>query len=168
MTSNASKFSTSLSLLRDGGICPHPSRAFSDQTTKPATFTFLDYTSIASWRVTAYTFLRRAFQTAPLEVFADCLHPQLDAGNVLIDSTRFVTDENYRHIGHCLCHLRLRMAAQFFGAEYLLASARAVILSSKFHCWSPNPDLTHRWPSRHMTLHSQAMRGKSAFRSTPL
>src|SRR6476660_5676346 len=51
--------------LRDGGICPHPSRAFSDQTTKPATFTFLDYTSIASWRVpSACTFLRRYLQTA--------------------------------------------------------------------------------------------------------
>ena len=51
--------------LRDGGICPHPSRAFSDQTTKPATFIFMDYTSIASWRVpSAYTFLPRYLQTA--------------------------------------------------------------------------------------------------------
>jgi hypothetical protein len=61
-------------------------------------------------------------------VFADCLQPQLDAGNVLIDSTRFVTDERLARLHRALPYATLRlsvMAAQYFGANYILASVRA-------------------------------------------
>jgi N-acyl-L-homoserine lactone synthetase len=62
-----------------------------------------------------------------LEVFSDVLGPELDAGKVIIDSTRFVADENlsrqYRGLPYATVRLGW-MAAEYFNAYHLLAPVR--------------------------------------------
>ena len=63
-----------------------------------------------------------------LEVFSDVLQPELDAGKVIIDPTRFVTDESLSrlHRGLPYATLRLcRVAAEYFNADHVLAAVRA-------------------------------------------
>src|ERR1700733_15013622 len=116
--------------LRDGGISPHPSRAYSDpydQTGNVYLYgLYIDSELASSIRI--HVSPKISPDCPALEVFADCLQPQLDAGNVLIDSTRFVTDEKLARHHRTLPYATLRlsvMAAQYFGADYLLASVRA-------------------------------------------
>ncbi len=62
------------------------------------------------------------------EVFPDVLQPLLDAGNILIDSTRFVADERLSRIHRGLPYITLRpcmMAAEYFRADHCLAAVRA-------------------------------------------
>jgi hypothetical protein len=63
-----------------------------------------------------------------LEVFPEYLQPELDAGKVLIDSTRFVADEQFSRLHRGLPYATLRLcmvAAEYFRADYLLAAVRA-------------------------------------------
>jgi N-acyl-L-homoserine lactone synthetase len=63
-----------------------------------------------------------------LEVFPDYLQPKLDAGIVLVDSTRFVADEKFsrEHRGLPYATLRICMlAAEYFGADEMPAPVRA-------------------------------------------
>jgi len=63
-----------------------------------------------------------------LEVFPDVLQPLLDAGNVLIDSTRFVADERLSRVYRGLPYITLRpcmLAAEYFRADHCLAAVRA-------------------------------------------
>jgi hypothetical protein len=62
-----------------------------------------------------------------LHVFPDILQPLLDAGNVLVDTTRFVADEKLSrlHRGFPLVTIRLCVAAgEYFGGDHLLAAVR--------------------------------------------
>ncbi len=62
-----------------------------------------------------------------LDVFPDILRPELDAGKVIIDPTRFVTDENLARVHRGLPYAVARlcgMAAQYFNADHLLAAVR--------------------------------------------
>jgi len=62
-----------------------------------------------------------------LEVFSDFLQPELDAGKVIVDPTRFVTDENFSRLYRALPYATLRvagMACEYFGADHLLATVR--------------------------------------------
>ncbi len=63
-----------------------------------------------------------------LKVFPDFLQPELDSGKVLLDTTRFVTEENLSRIHRGLPFVTVRMcvlAAQHFGADHVLAAVRA-------------------------------------------
>ena len=63
-----------------------------------------------------------------LHVFSDVLQPLLDDGQVLIDTTRFVTDENLSRIHRGLPLVAIRMcvaAGEYFGGHHLLAAVRA-------------------------------------------
>ena len=63
-----------------------------------------------------------------LEVFADVLQPELDAGKVIIDTSRFVADENLARLHRGLPYATLRLcmlAAQYFSADHLLAAVSA-------------------------------------------
>jgi len=63
-----------------------------------------------------------------LEVFADVLQPELDAGKVIIDTTHFVADENLARLHRGLPYATLRLcmlAARYFKADDLLAAASA-------------------------------------------
>jgi len=60
-------------------------------------------------------------------VFADVLEPELDAGKVIIDPTRFVTHKDHSRVNPGLTYATCRlawMAAGYFGADHLLAAVR--------------------------------------------
>ena len=62
-----------------------------------------------------------------LEVFSDFLRPELDAGKVIVDTTRFVTDENFSRLYRALPYATMRvagMACEYFSADQLLAAVR--------------------------------------------
>ena len=62
-----------------------------------------------------------------LEVFSDYLQPEIDAGKVIVDTTRFVTDENFSRHYRALPYATMRvagMACEYFGADQLLAAVR--------------------------------------------
>ena len=66
-------------------------------------------------------------QSPTLEVFSDILQPELDAGKVIVDPTRFVADERLSrlHSGLPYATLRLSMVAgQHFHADLVLAAVR--------------------------------------------
>jgi N-acyl amino acid synthase FeeM len=115
--------------VRDGSISPNPSGRFSDPyDDKGRVFLFglyLDGQLASSVR------LHIASQDYPdfpsLEVFRDILQPELDAGKILVDPTRFVTDENLARLHRGLPYVTTRlcgMAARYFKADYLLAAVR--------------------------------------------
>jgi hypothetical protein len=168
--------------LRDGGISPQPSRAFSDpydQTGNVYLYgLYIDSELASSIRI--HVSSKISPDCPALEVFADCLQPQLDAGNVLIDSTRFVTDEKLARLHRALPYATLRlsvMAAQYFSANYLLASVRAehqAFYRRKFHyelVSEPRPYPLLAKPISLMTLHfpshaREGLRRYPFFRST--
>jgi N-acyl-L-homoserine lactone synthetase len=62
-----------------------------------------------------------------LKAFPDILQPELDAGKVIIDPTRFVADERLSRIHRGLPYATLRLsmvAAQHFRADLVLAAVR--------------------------------------------
>ena len=61
------------------------------------------------------------------EVFSDYLEPELDAGKVIVDTTRFVTDEAFSRLYRALPYATMRvagMACEYFNADQLLAAVR--------------------------------------------
>jgi len=62
------------------------------------------------------------------KVFADLLEPELDAGRVIVDPTRFVTDRRHSRLNSGLPHVTLRLAwlaAEYFAADHFLVAVRA-------------------------------------------
>ena len=62
-----------------------------------------------------------------LEVFSDYLQPELDAGKIIVDTTRFVTDEIFSRRYRVLPYATMRvagMACEYFSADQLLAAVR--------------------------------------------
>ncbi len=116
--------------IRDGGISANPSGAFSDpydEIGKVYLFgLYIDDELASSIRIHV---IAKGHPDCPsLEAFPDILQPGLDAGNVMIDSTRFVTDERLARIHRALPYATLRlsgMAARYFNADYILAAVRA-------------------------------------------
>lgn len=67
-------------------------------------------------------------QFPSLDVFPDVLQPRVDAGKVIIDPTRFVSDERLSRLYRGLPYTTLRLsmvAAEHFHADYVLAAVRA-------------------------------------------
>lgn len=63
-----------------------------------------------------------------LGVFPDFLEPELEAGKVILDPTRFVTDRTLSRLYPSLPYATLRvcwMAADYFDADHFLATVRA-------------------------------------------
>lgn len=62
-----------------------------------------------------------------IEAFPDILQPELNAGKIIIDPTRFVADEGLSRIHRGLPYATLRLsmvAAEHFGADLVLAAVR--------------------------------------------
>lgn len=62
-----------------------------------------------------------------LNVFSDLLSPELDAGKVIVDPTRFVADRHLSRRYPELCYVTTRLAwmvSEYFQANYLLATVR--------------------------------------------
>jgi hypothetical protein len=168
--------------VRDGGISPNPSGTFSDpydETGNVYLFgLYIDDELASSIRIHVASKEHPDFPG--LEVFRDFLQPELDAGKVLIDSTRFVADENLARFHRALPYATLRlsvMAAGYFDADYLLATVRAehqAFYRRKFHyrvVCEPRPYPLLAKPICLMTVHyptfvDQGLRQHPFFRST--
>lgn len=115
--------------LREEGIAANSSGMFSDaydETGNVYLFgLYVDDELASSVRIHVASREHPAFPTG--EVFPEILQPKLDAGGVLVDTTRFVIDENLARIHRALPYATLRlsgMAAHHYHADYLLAAVR--------------------------------------------
>ncbi len=116
--------------MRDGGILANSCGTFSDpydERGKVYLFgLYIDDELASSIRI--HVVAKGHPECPSLEAFPDILQPEIDAGNVMIDSTRFVTDERLARIHRALPYATLRlsgMAAGYFKADYILAAIRA-------------------------------------------
>jgi N-acyl-L-homoserine lactone synthetase len=116
--------------LRDEGITPNSSRMFSDAYDEAGNVylfgLYIGGDLASSVRIHVASRQDPEFPTG--EVFPEVLRPKLDAGNVMVDTTRFVVDEKLARLHRALPYATLRlsgMAAHQFRADYLLAAVRA-------------------------------------------
>jgi hypothetical protein len=115
--------------LREGTIYPNAARSFSDphdETDNAYLFGLhIDGQLASSLRIHVGSAERPYFPS--FEIFSDVLRPKLDAGNVIIDATRFVTDEalskRYRALPYATVRLNW-LAAGYFKNGYSLAAVR--------------------------------------------
>jgi len=115
--------------LREGAIDGNATGTFSDPFDELGNVylfgLYIDGELASSIRLHAASKEHPEFPT--LEVFSDTLQPELDAGKVIVDSTRFVADEGLsrRYRGLPYATLRLSMVAgQHFHADLVLAAVR--------------------------------------------
>jgi hypothetical protein len=115
--------------LREGAITPNPSRTFSDQYDETDNVwlfgLYLDGELASSIRI--HVASKDKPQFPGRKVFADILEPELEAGKVLIDPTRFVTEKHLSKLHPGLPYLTLRLcwlAAEHFRAEHFLVAIR--------------------------------------------
>ena len=98
--------------MRDGAISPNCSRMFSDPYDEKGNVYlfgfYIDDELASSIRVHIASKEHPAFTS--LEAFSDFLQPELDAGKVIVDTTRFVTDENFSRLYRALPYATMRIA----------------------------------------------------------
>jgi len=116
--------------MREGAISPNSSGVFSDpydETDNAYLFgLYIDGALASSIRLHVASRERPDFPS--LEVSPDLLQPQLDAGEVLVDSTHLVADEGLSRLYRGLPYATLRLcllAAEHFRVDHLLAPVRA-------------------------------------------
>jgi len=116
--------------LREGAIAPNLSQTFSDGYDDSENCwlfgLYLDGALASSIRIHVGTEDAPVFPS--LSVFADLLEPELLAGRIIIDPTRFVTDPRLSKLHPGLPHLTLRLcwlAAEYFRAEHFIVAVRA-------------------------------------------
>ena len=115
--------------MRDGAISPNSSRMFSDPYDEKGNvylFGFYIDDELAS-SIRVHIASKEYPDFTSLEAFSDFLQPELDAGKVIVDTTRFVTDENFSRLYRALPYATMRVAGvacEYFGAELLLAAVR--------------------------------------------
>jgi hypothetical protein len=116
--------------LREGAISADPSEKFVDAEDKADNaYIFGLYVDGALASSLRLHIASREYPDFPsLHVFPDVLQPLLDAGKILVDSTRFVADEKLSRLHRGLPYATLRicmLAAEYFRADHLLAAVRA-------------------------------------------
>jgi N-acyl-L-homoserine lactone synthetase len=116
--------------LREGAIGENTTETFSDpydDTDNAYLFgMYIDGELASSLRL--HVACKKYPNFPSLEVFPDYLQPELDAGNVLVDSTRFVANERLSRLHRGLPYATLRLcmlAAEYFHADHLLAAVRS-------------------------------------------
>jgi N-acyl amino acid synthase FeeM len=116
--------------LREGAIGPNFSGTFCDPYDDAENAwlfgLYLDGELASSIRLHIAMGEHRDFPSR--KVFADLLEPELDAGRVIVDPTRFVTDRRLSRLNPGLPHLTLRLAwlaAEYFAADHFLVAIRA-------------------------------------------
>jgi hypothetical protein len=115
--------------VQEGAIAPNFTQTFSDpydDTENVWLFgLYLDGDLVSSMRLHVASEDNRDFPSR--KVFADVLEPDLDAGKVIVDPTRFVIHKHHSRINPGLTYATVRLgwlAGQYFGAEHLLAAVR--------------------------------------------
>lgn len=116
--------------LKEGAIPANPSGSFSDaldQTDNSLIFgIYVDGELASSIRLHVAT--RAQPQLPALNVFGDLLEPEIAAGKIIVDPTRFVADRilSRRHPELCYVTTRLAwVASDYYRADLLLATVRA-------------------------------------------
>lgn len=116
--------------LREGAISPSPSETFSDRyDDMPNVWIFglyIDDELASSIRVHVTSPEHPDFPSHG--VFADLLDPELRAGKVIVDPTRFITNKRLSQLYPGLPHVTLRLcwlAAEHFHAEHFLVAIRS-------------------------------------------
>jgi hypothetical protein len=116
--------------LREGAISANSSGTFSDpydDIGKVFLFgLYIDGELASSVRI--HVGCREYPDFPSLHVFPEALQPQIDAGKVIIDTTRFVADENRSRLYRGLPYATLRiswLAGAYFASDYSLAAVRA-------------------------------------------
>lgn len=115
--------------LREGAIPANPSERFADVDDEDANAyifgLYSDGELASSLRLHIASRDHPVFPS--LQVFPDVLQPLLDAGRVIINSTRFVADEKLSRLHRGLPYATLRpcmLAAEYFHADDMLAAVR--------------------------------------------
>jgi len=115
--------------LREGAISRNWSGMFSDRyDDTPNAYLFglyIDDKLASSIRIHVAT--KECPSCLSLEAFPEILQPELDAGKVIIDPTRFVSDEHLSRLHRGLPYATLRLsmvAAEHFRADLVLAPVR--------------------------------------------
>jgi hypothetical protein len=115
--------------LREGAISPRLSKTFADSYDDMDNVwlfgLYLDGQLTSSIRIHVASAKYPKFPS--FEVFADFLEPELSAGKIIIDPTRFVTDRNLSRLHRGLPHVTLRLcwlAAEYFSADHFLVAIR--------------------------------------------
>lgn len=115
--------------LREGAISRIPAARFSDAyDDTPNAYLFglyIDDELASSIRI--HVASKEHPACLSLQAFPDVLWPELDAGKVIIDPTRFVADERLSRLHRGLPYATLRLsmvAAQHFRADLVLAAVR--------------------------------------------
>jgi hypothetical protein len=116
--------------LREGAIAPNFAQTFADPYDESDNVwlfgLYLGGELASSIRVHVASEDNRDFPSR--KVFADLLEPELDAGKVIVDPTRFVTHRLHSRLNPGLPHITLRLAwlaAQHFRADHFLVAVRA-------------------------------------------
>ena len=115
--------------MREGTISPNSSEMFSDpydDSDNAYLFgLYIDDELASSIRIHVGSTEHPYFPS--LEVFSDVLQPELDAGKIIVDATRFVVDEKlskrYRALPYATVRLNW-LAAEYFDTDYSLAAVR--------------------------------------------
>jgi hypothetical protein len=115
--------------LREGAIRPSADQRVVDQfEDAPNAWTFGVYFHGELYSSIRVSVLTSEWRMSPsVELFGDVLHPELDKGQVFIDSTRFVADpekaRNFPELPYVTVRLG-SMAGVYFNADYGLAIVR--------------------------------------------
>jgi hypothetical protein len=115
--------------LREGAIRPSTDGRVIDQfEDAPNAWTFGVYFQGELYSSIRVSVLTSEWRMSPsVELFGDVLHPELDKGKVIIDSTRFVADperaRNFPELPYVTVRLG-SMAGVYFNADYGLAIVR--------------------------------------------
>jgi len=115
--------------MRDGAISRNSSRMFSDPYDEKGNvylFGFYIDDELAS-SIRVHIASKEHPDFTSLEAFSDFLQPELNAGKVIVDTTRFVTDENFSRLYRALPYATMRVAGvacEYFRADLLLAAVR--------------------------------------------
>ena len=115
--------------LREGAITPSADGRVIDQfEDAPNAWTFGVYFHGELYSSIRVSVLTSEWRMSPsVELFGDVLHPELDKGKVIIDSTRFVADperaRNFPELPYVTVRLG-SMAGVYFNADYGLAIVR--------------------------------------------
>lgn len=115
--------------LREGAIPPNANRRFTDPyDERDNTWSFgvfIDGKLVSSIRMNVT--LPGSSDTPAMHVFPDILKPELEAGKIMVDPTRFVVDRASSRMYPELAFVTLRlpwMACEFFNADYMLVTVR--------------------------------------------
>ncbi|MDX2202065.1 MAG: hypothetical protein NW223_04900 [Hyphomicrobiaceae bacterium] len=116
--------------LAEGAIAENDSKSFSDaRDDDPNAYTYgiyVDDELVSSIRLHVAT--PRHPGLPALTVFGDLLEPEIAAGKVIVDPTRFVADKEASRRHPELCYVTTRLgwlAGEYFAARYILATVRA-------------------------------------------